>query len=163
MDGSPPGSSVHGILQARILKSITMPSSRGSSWTRNWTHVSCIAGGFFTTEPLGKPRCGLKGVQNWVGDTDKPMICLVEATDIRVKSNDNSNNKISCGNMDKHDYNGITAICSRDLSPGSIFKAGRIQKYEKKPRNREVLLYHLIWFLEQNFRHSSGFWVHLLP
>ena len=43
-----------------------------------------------------------------MGDTDKPMIRLVKATDIRVKSNDNSNNKISCGNMDKHDYNGIT-------------------------------------------------------
>ena len=50
-----------------------------------------------------RPRCGLKGVQNWVGDTDKPMICLVKATDIRVKSNDNCNKKISCGSMDKHD------------------------------------------------------------
>ena len=31
MDHSPPGSSVHGILQARILEGVTMPSSRGSS------------------------------------------------------------------------------------------------------------------------------------
>ena len=28
---------------------------RGSSWSRNWTHVSCIAGLFFTTELQGKP------------------------------------------------------------------------------------------------------------
>ena len=39
MDCSPPGSSVHGILQARILEWITMPSSRGSSWPRDWTHA----------------------------------------------------------------------------------------------------------------------------
>ena len=32
-----------------------MPSSRGSSPTRDWTQVSCIAGGFFTAEPPGKP------------------------------------------------------------------------------------------------------------
>ena len=37
MDCSPPGSSVHGILQARILEWVAMPSSRGSSWPRHWT------------------------------------------------------------------------------------------------------------------------------
>ena len=48
MDCSPPGSSVHGILQARILEWVAIPFSRGSSWPRDWTQVSCIAGGFFT-------------------------------------------------------------------------------------------------------------------
>ena len=38
----------HGILQARILKGVAMPSSRGSSWPRDWTLVSRIADGFFT-------------------------------------------------------------------------------------------------------------------
>ena len=47
MDCSPPGFSVHGILQARLLECVAMPSSRGSSWRRDWTWVSCIAGGFF--------------------------------------------------------------------------------------------------------------------
>ena len=32
----------------RILEWVAYPFSRGSSWTRNWTRVSCIAGGFFT-------------------------------------------------------------------------------------------------------------------
>ena len=41
---SPPGSSVHGILQARILEWVAMPSSRGSSWPRDRTWVSCTAG-----------------------------------------------------------------------------------------------------------------------
>ena len=48
---SPPGSSVHGISQARILEWIAISFSRGSSWPRDQTHVSCIAGRFFTTEP----------------------------------------------------------------------------------------------------------------
>ena len=40
---SPPGSSVHGILQARILKWVTMPFSSGSFWPRDQTHVSCVS------------------------------------------------------------------------------------------------------------------------
>ena len=48
MDSSLPGSSVHGILQARVLEWVTTPFPRGSSWPRNWTWVSCIAGRFFT-------------------------------------------------------------------------------------------------------------------
>ena len=48
VDRSPPGSSVPGILQARILEWVAMPLSRGSSHPRDQTHVSCIAGGFFT-------------------------------------------------------------------------------------------------------------------
>ena len=39
---------VHGILQARILEWVAYPFSSGSSWPRNQTRVSCIAGGFFT-------------------------------------------------------------------------------------------------------------------
>ena len=38
----------HGILQARILEWVAIPFSRGSSQPRDWTQVSCIAGGFFT-------------------------------------------------------------------------------------------------------------------
>ena len=48
MDGNPPGSSVHGILQARILDWVAIPFSRESSRLKDWTQVSCTAGGFFT-------------------------------------------------------------------------------------------------------------------
>ena len=44
VDCSPPGSSVHGILQARILEWVAVSFSRGSSWPRGWTQVSCSAG-----------------------------------------------------------------------------------------------------------------------
>ena len=55
MDYSLPGSSVCGILQARIREWVAVPSSRGSSQPRDRTHVFCIAGRFFTTETSGKP------------------------------------------------------------------------------------------------------------
>ena len=42
MDCGPPSPSVHGILQARILEWIAMPSSRGASQPRDWTHISCL-------------------------------------------------------------------------------------------------------------------------
>ena len=45
---SPQGSSVHGISQARILQWVAILFSRGSSWPRDWTWVSCITGRFFT-------------------------------------------------------------------------------------------------------------------
>ena len=48
MDHSPPGSCVHCILQARILEWVVMPSSRGSSWPRDRTGVSCMQADFFT-------------------------------------------------------------------------------------------------------------------
>ena len=48
MDYSPPGSSVHRILQGRILEWFAMPFSRGSSQPRDWTWVSHIAGKLFT-------------------------------------------------------------------------------------------------------------------
>ena len=43
MDYSPPGSSIHGVLQARILEWAAISFSRGSSWPRDWTQVFPIA------------------------------------------------------------------------------------------------------------------------
>ena len=68
MECSPPGSSVHGIFQARILKCVAMPSSRGSSRPRDQPMSlmsPALAGGLFTTSstweaPQGahiKPNC----------------------------------------------------------------------------------------------------------
>ena len=48
MDSILPGSSVHRILQAGILEWVAISFSRGSSWPRDWTPVSFIAGRFFT-------------------------------------------------------------------------------------------------------------------
>ena len=48
MDCSPPGSSVPGILQARILEWAAFPFSTGPSQPRDQTQLSCVAGRFFT-------------------------------------------------------------------------------------------------------------------
>ena len=49
---------VHGLLQARILKWAAFPFSRWSSQPRNWTGVSCIAGGFFTNWAIREAPTG---------------------------------------------------------------------------------------------------------
>ena len=51
---SPQGSPDQGISWAIILEWVAISTSRGSSLPRDWTHISCIAGRFFTTEPRGK-------------------------------------------------------------------------------------------------------------
>ena len=62
-DCSWPGSSVHGILQTRVLERFAIPFSRWPSWPRDWTCVSCSAGSFFTirainlSEPQGMSLC----------------------------------------------------------------------------------------------------------
>ena len=55
MDYSLPGSSVHSVLQARILEWVAMLFSRASSWPRDRTCVSCLAGRLFTTNHLESP------------------------------------------------------------------------------------------------------------
>ena len=56
VDCGPPGPSVHGILQARLLEWIVIPFARGSFWPRDQTRVSFTAGRFFTVWAAGKPR-----------------------------------------------------------------------------------------------------------
>ena len=62
-DCIPPGSFVHRILQARILELVAISSSRGSSRPRDQTHISCVAGRLFITEPPGKPSDQIKLTQ----------------------------------------------------------------------------------------------------
>ena len=63
VDCSSPGSSVHGILQARVLEWVPTPSSSGSSWPRDRAQISRITGRFFTfwatreaPRQLGSPK-----------------------------------------------------------------------------------------------------------
>ena len=58
MECSPLGSSVHGISLAKILEWVAIFLLQGIFLTKDWTYVSCIVGGFFTSEQLGKPIRG---------------------------------------------------------------------------------------------------------
>ena len=86
MDCNPPGSSIHGILQARILGWVAISFSRESSQPRDWTQVSCIAGRCFklwatreTHNNLSKGwwrACSSAGFSGngWVNGTSIPHI-----------------------------------------------------------------------------------------
>ena len=63
MDDRPPGSSVHGILQARILERVAMSSCRGFSWLREWTWIFCIVRLFTLSQE--KSTCFWLGNPNW--------------------------------------------------------------------------------------------------
>ena len=78
MDCSPPGSSVHGILQARILEWVAMPSSRGTLWTMDQTWVSCTAGGFFTTNATWEALIYEEAGLDWKSHHRKSLASLVK-------------------------------------------------------------------------------------
>ena len=92
MKCSPPGSSVHGTLQVRILEWVAMSSSRGSSWPRDQTQFSLshIAGKFFTAWAPGRPRgphkpLSLDRLLGWLSELRKHYTCdcslIVKDTD----------------------------------------------------------------------------------
>ena len=57
VDCSPPGSCPWDF-PGENTEQVAISCSRGSSWPRDWTHVSCLAGGCFTTELTRKPKSG---------------------------------------------------------------------------------------------------------
>ena len=77
VDSSLPGSSTHGIFQARILEGVAIPSSRGSSQPRDRTHISYIAGRLFTTDLQGKSinKCCCGSVAQVCPALCDPMDC----------------------------------------------------------------------------------------
>ena len=77
MECSPSESFVHGIFQARILEWVVISFSRGSSWPKDWTHFSCIAGGFFPTEPPGRPLTLVDVMFNSQGNLLLPSLSWV--------------------------------------------------------------------------------------
>ena len=85
-DCSPPGSSVHGILQARIQERVAIPFSRGSSPPRDQTQVSCIAGRFFTiraTREVHKEGWALKNWCFWTVALEKTLESPLDCKEIQ--------------------------------------------------------------------------------
>ena len=78
MGCSPPGYIRHGILQARILGWVAIPFSRGSSWPRDQTRVTCIAGRFFyCLSHQGNPtisKVSLNFLAPWRTETEGPRM-----------------------------------------------------------------------------------------
>ena len=100
MGCSPPGSSVHGILQARILEWVAMPSSRGSAQLRVQTCIFCLAGRFFTAEPPGKPsRQTISLLKQTHGEMSFFSDWSKTATNIIKKSSDNLGKSLSSSSI----------------------------------------------------------------
>ena len=87
---------IHGILQARIVERVAVPFSKGSSWPRNWTQVSCIAGRFFT-------KLRHQGSSSYITVKEK-----VSDSEININSNANfktgRNLQDPCKNMANEDF-----------------------------------------------------------
>ena len=79
MDCSPPGSSVGGISQTRILEGVAISSSRGSFRLRDWACVSCRR--FFLTAPPGMQRDEEKWPHvNALRPRDRPVPCRLSSS-----------------------------------------------------------------------------------
>ena len=108
MDCILPGSSVHRILQARILQWVAISFSWGSSRCRDWTNISCITGGFFTTEPPGNPSTYSLPWIFWkkhppVSHTNVPsgasLLWLPPSTHLTLPAGDDEGSLVSCTNV----------------------------------------------------------------
>ena len=100
---SPPGSSVRGILQARVLEWVAMPSSRGSSRPRYQTQVSCvpcIGGGLFTTSNTGKPQSSHTCTKSPIQICSLWIVCNSKKLQISqtfgMKYNETGKRKVQC-------------------------------------------------------------------
>ena len=108
MDCILPGSSVHRILQARILQWVAISFSWGSSQCRDWTNISCITGGFFTTEPPGNPSTYSLPWIFWkehppVSHTNvlsgASLLWLPPSTHLTLPAGDDEGSLVSCTNV----------------------------------------------------------------
>ena len=83
MDCRPPGSSVHGILQAKTLERVTIPFSRGSSRPRDRSEV-CTAGRFFTVWATREAQRNTgKNFQKAYQESKKGN--MIKETDVRIR------------------------------------------------------------------------------
>ena len=80
-----PGSSVHGISQARMLWWVVISFSMGSSQPRDWIHVPALAGRFFTTELLGKAS---DVFTSKVTERSSSLLCHEHFLNVPVKGQD---------------------------------------------------------------------------
>ena len=99
-DCSPPGSSVHRILHARILERVAMPSSRGSFQTRDWIHVSC--GSVLQADSLPLSHHGSPEMYSWNGSS-----AVLQSS-------------IYCIGRHKIDNVGITLFETSNMNPRSL-------------------------------------------
>ena len=81
-----PGSSVHGILQARILEWVAIPFSRGSSRLRDWTQICTLWADCLSSELSGKPYPHLSSCSNQTGSS-RPLTSPIDSLQHQCSGN----------------------------------------------------------------------------
>ena len=87
MDCSPPSFSVHGIFQARILEWVAISKSKGSSWHRDWSCVSCVSNWQVGSSPLTLPKSEVAQSCPTLWD---PLDCSLPGSSVHGISHDKS-------------------------------------------------------------------------
>jgi len=158
MNYSPPGSSVRGILQARILEWVAIPFSRGSSWPSDWTWVSCITGRFFAiwatregefnTLSVNKSRASMDGGA-WQATVRKVAKSCTQLK--RLSTARNRQWKSSCHHcfVFYRRYHGVS-VCF----PSSTDSTGKLTG------PCSCVIYYLCWLSWSPRRGCSLLWVH---
>ena len=140
MDCSPPGSSVHGILQARILEWFAISFSKGSSQPRDRTCVSCLclklAGRFFTATDLWSLWLFLQSPWfffswltfqfSWVTQLCPTFVTPWRAAHQASLSNTNSQNLLKLMSIELVMPSNHLILCCPLLLPPSIFPSSRV-------------------------------------
>ena len=84
MDCSPSGFSIHGIFQARVLEWVSISFSSGSSWPRDQTRISCIAGRRFIPRWLICFAAMVNGIDSLISLSDFSLLVYRNASDFCV-------------------------------------------------------------------------------
>ena len=102
MDCNLSDSSVHGILQTRMLEWIAISFFRGSSWHRDWSQVSCIAGRYFTI---------------WATDEAQNLALIIKPNNSHLVDYKSCLFLVSSKNQNKPDYPPLLRTCLVLIKP----------------------------------------------
>ena len=144
LDCSPPGYSVHGSFQARILEWVAIPFLRGSSQLRNLTWVSCIAGRFFNiwaTRETQINNCSIR--------TNKYFVQIIEAILMKIIQSEEQNlsdlwDTIKYCKKSKN-YELLIDTTSWISSNSIILKLFLREKKKKKDTKRRCCMIPFLW------------------
>ena len=132
MDCSLSGSSVHGIFQARVLEWIAISFSRVSSWPRNWTQVSPIAGRLFTIWAWAP-----KNWCFWIVVLEKTLESPLDCKEIQPVNPYGNQSWIFIGRPDAEAETSIFwPLMQRTTSLEKILMLGKIEGRRRRGRQR---------------------------
>ena len=137
-----PGSSLHGILQARVLEWVAISFSRGSSQPRDWTWVSRIAGRRFNLWATGEESWALNNWWFWTAVLEKPLESPSDCKEIQPVHSKGNQSWVFFGRTDAN--NAETPILwppdSKNQLIGKDLDAGKDWRQEEEGTTEDVMV-----------------------